>query len=312
MRTRDFNALNDLLFKYVFGKEERKALTLSFINAVLGLEGARAFVDLKFADRELDPELYDAKGAQLDLFCTMEDGTQVNIEVQVRDQHDIEQRSLFYWARLYQDPLLSGEDYQRLHRTVGINLLGYSALPQSDFHSVYGLYNIASGHRLTDDIEIHFIEMPKVPKKLPTDLRRMRMLEKWAAFLSNKLSDEEMEVLAMNEAVIGDAWAAMEDFLADRRRRIPYLQREKAERDRKYEMRYEKEHARAEGLAEGRAEGLAEGLAKGRTEGTLDAKKAIALNMLRAGTSAEQTARITELPLAEVQRLAGAHDRALS
>ena len=45
------------------GKEERKKLTLSFINAVLGLEGAHAFADLKFADRELDPELYDAKSA---------------------------------------------------------------------------------------------------------------------------------------------------------------------------------------------------------------------------------------------------------
>ena len=32
MRTRDFNALNDLLFKFVFGHEERKAVTLSFIN----------------------------------------------------------------------------------------------------------------------------------------------------------------------------------------------------------------------------------------------------------------------------------------
>ena len=42
MRTRDFNALNDLLFKFIFGRKENKAITLSFINAVLGLEGARA------------------------------------------------------------------------------------------------------------------------------------------------------------------------------------------------------------------------------------------------------------------------------
>ena len=84
----------------------------------------------------------------------MEDETQVNIEVQVRNQHNIEQRSLFYRARLYQDPLLSGEDYMTLHRTVGINLLGYSTLPQEDFHSVYGLYNPDSRHRLTDDIQI--------------------------------------------------------------------------------------------------------------------------------------------------------------
>ena len=54
MRTRRFNALNDILFKFVFGHRENKDITLSFINAVLGLEGERAFVDLQFADREKD------------------------------------------------------------------------------------------------------------------------------------------------------------------------------------------------------------------------------------------------------------------
>ena len=39
MRTRRFNALNDILFKFIFGHRENKDITLSFINAVLGLEG---------------------------------------------------------------------------------------------------------------------------------------------------------------------------------------------------------------------------------------------------------------------------------
>ena len=47
MRTRDFNALNDLLFKFLFGNKENKEITFSFINAVLGLEGESAFVDLR-------------------------------------------------------------------------------------------------------------------------------------------------------------------------------------------------------------------------------------------------------------------------
>ena len=36
MRTRDFNALNDLLFKFIFGHKEDKDITLSFINDVRG------------------------------------------------------------------------------------------------------------------------------------------------------------------------------------------------------------------------------------------------------------------------------------
>ena len=56
MRTRYFNALNDFLFKFIFGHKENKEIPLSLINAVFGLEGEQAFVDLRFADRAIDPE----------------------------------------------------------------------------------------------------------------------------------------------------------------------------------------------------------------------------------------------------------------
>jgi len=124
----------------------------------------------------------------------------------------------------------------------------------------------------------------------------------------------------MNEAVIGDAWTAMEDFLADRRRRIPYLQHEKAELDRRYEIRWEREAGIAEGLerglkqgveqglAQGLKQGLEQGVTKGRAEGILDATKKIALNLLRAGTSSQQTAQIAELLVEDVLTLARAHD----
>ena len=148
MRTRDFNALNDLLFKFVFGHEERKAVTLSFINATLQLEGADAFVELHFADRALEPEEEDGKSSMLDLLCVTNDGTQVNIEVQVQNQHNMAQRSLYYWAKLYQSSLRKNQDYSTLRKTVAINLLAYSFLPQKGFHNVYGLYDSAKTHRL--------------------------------------------------------------------------------------------------------------------------------------------------------------------
>ena len=106
MRTRDFNALNDLLFKFIFGHKENKEITLSFINAVLGLEGERAFVDLRFADRAIDPEEEHGKRSALDLLCMTNDETQINIEVQVQNRQNMGQRSLYYWAKLYQSTLV--------------------------------------------------------------------------------------------------------------------------------------------------------------------------------------------------------------
>ena len=50
---RDYNPTNDLVFKFVFGRPERKNVTLAFINDVLGREGDAAFIDLEYRKRPL-------------------------------------------------------------------------------------------------------------------------------------------------------------------------------------------------------------------------------------------------------------------
>ena len=292
MRTRDFNALNDLLFKFVFGHEERKAVTLSFINATLQLEGTNAFTDLHFADRALEAEEAEGKNSVLDLLCITNDGTQVNIEVQVQNQYNMAQRSLYYWAKLYQSSLRKSMDYSSLRRTVAINLLAYRFLPQEGFHNVYGLYDSAKSHRLTDDIELHFLELPKVRRQ---DLCSMRRLDKWMAFMNNKLSDTEMEELAMSEAAIGTAWDAIDEYLQDMSQRRKYEAKEKYERDYVTNMRGSREEGRKEGRKEGRIEGLRLGAQR------------TALNLLRMNLPMATVVTASELSEEDVRALAQEH-----
>lgn len=285
MRTRDFNALNDLLFKFIFGRKENKAITLSFINAVLGLEGARALIDLRFADREIDPEEETGKGSTLDLLCMTNDETQINIEVQVQNRHNMGQRSLYYWAKLYQSTLGRGENYNNLRRTVAINLLGYEYLPLSGFHHMYGLYDETGKHRLTEDIEIHFLELPKVTRQ---DIRSMRTLDKWMAFIGNKLSDEEMEAIAMSEAAIDTAWDRIEAFMHDAGQRRKYEQREKFEHDYVSDMEGSWKQGMQQGISKGRQIGIAH----------------MAMNMLRVGTPVATVAQMAELPESVICKMA--------
>ena len=305
MRTRDFNALNDLLFKFIFGHKENKEITLSFINAVLGLEGERAFVDLRFADREIDPEEENGKGSALDLLCMTNDETQINIEVQVQKRENMGQRSLYYWAKLYQSTLGRGENYENLRRTVAINLLGYEYLPLSGFHHTYGLYDETCAHRLTDDIEIHFLELPKVTRQ---DIRRMRTLDKWMAFIRNELSDEEMEAIAMSDAAINTAWDRIEAFMRDAGQRRKYELREKYEHDYVSDMEGSWKRGRLEGVKQGRSEGRREGRAEGRQLGIAQ----IAMNFLRAGTPVATVAQMAELPEAVIRKMAEEHGIQLS
>ena len=119
----------------------------------------------------------------------------------------------------------------------------------------------------------------------------MRTLDKWMAFIGNKLSNEEMEEIAMSEAAINMAWDRIETFMRDAGKR------------RKYEQREKYEHDYVSDMNGSRREGLAEGLAKGRHDGIAH----VAINMLRAGTPISTVAQMTELTENVVRQMAKEH-----
>ena len=253
MERRNYNPMNDYLFKFVFGREERKRITLSFLNAVLGREGVDALQDITFIDRDIEPQFAEDKLSRLDLYGVASDGSRINIEVQLVNLQHMEKRTLYYWARMYQS-IRRGDSYQKLDRAITINLLNFTMLPQQKPHTIYGLYDIQSGHRLTDDLEIHFIEIPKFQVKSIKELKR---LERWMAYFSNKLSEEEMEELAMSETAIREAMQAEHVFMQDEIERWQYEQREKAVRD------------YISGLDASWQEGMEEGLERGMEQATV-------------------------------------------
>lgn len=79
--------------------------------------------------------------------------------------------------------------------------------------------------RLNEDMELHFLEVPKFQKKPISEMTRM---EKWLAYFSNKLNQQEMEELAMNESAIQTAMNAAAVFMQNKEERLKYLNREMA------------------------------------------------------------------------------------
>ena len=264
MNRQNYNPLNDYLFKFIFGREERKRITLSFLNAVLDRKESKELTDITFIDREFDPQFEEDKLSQLDIYGIASDGSQINIEVQLMNLYNMQKRTLYYWARMYQT-LRKGEAYQQLSPSITINLLNFSLLPQKSPHNMYGLYDIVSGHRLTEDLEIHFLEIPKFKLK---SVKEMKRLEKWLAYFSNKLNERETEELAMSEVAIKEAIQAEHIFMQSDVERWQYEQREKAMRD------------YLSAMTSSRDEGLQEGRREGRREGILDmARSLLALNV---------------------------------
>lgn len=138
----------------------------------------------------------------MDILGYAKDGTKVNVEMQVANEYNMKQRSLYYWAQIYTD-LKKGEEYRELKRTVAINILNYNLLSSQEYHSMHGLYNIKNGNQLTADLEMHFIEIPKWPY---LNLKKMKRLDRWLAYFSGKISAEEMEAIGMEEPEIKRQW----------------------------------------------------------------------------------------------------------
>ena len=106
-------------------------------------------------------------------------------------------------------------------------------------------------HKLTDDLEIHFIELPKWHKG---DVEKMNRLEHWLAYLSPKTTNEERRRLAMKDPAIRKVMEAEKVFLADLNCITAYEQHEKYLRD----MAAMKEYDEEVGWERGHAAGLME------------------------------------------------------
>ena len=225
INNRKYNPMNDVLFKFIFANEDRKQVTIDFLNAVLNRQEQKTIKDIQFKNSEIVPLFEEDKLTRFDIFCVTEDGTQIDVEVQVVNKKNMERRTLFYWSQMYLMNLNKGEKYQDLKPAITINILRYNIFPEDSFHSMYSIYNMETHRRLNEDMELHFLEVPKFKKKPISEMNRM---ERWLAYFSNKLNQQEMEELAMNESAIQTAMNAAAVFMQNKEERLKYLNREMA------------------------------------------------------------------------------------
>ncbi len=288
MNTLTINRMNDFYFKYLLGSEQRKHLTIQFLNAVLYENEETQIEDVSFLDTDQNPKFVHEKLSQLDILARTNTGTQIDIEVQVLKHAYLSERFLYYWAGLYSSQLKEKEQYTRLNPTISIILLDFMYLPETAWHNVYHICNDISKQRLTDHFAMHFIEIKKFTY---SDIKKLTKLGTWAAYFSN-CGAKEMEVLTMNNTVMKDVEKAEQAFTSDETMRYQYMLREKAIRD------------YYSGLAEAKQKGITIGEKRGEERARKQEKMANILGMLREGIDVAVIAKITSCSVEEIQQIA--------
>ena len=88
---------SDYVFKRIFGQEENKSALIDFLEGILKIK----IENLQINNPEIPKDFYDSKYGVLDLKVTLDNKIIVNVEMQVQNQYNIEQRSTFYMASTY-------------------------------------------------------------------------------------------------------------------------------------------------------------------------------------------------------------------
>jgi len=211
----------DFIFKNIFGSENNKDILISFLNATLKSEDKIKSVFIKNGD--IEKEHLGDKFSRLDIKAITDKKEHINIEIQMKNEYNMIQRTLYYWSKLYEGQLKEGDNYSKLSRTICINILNFSYLNNDKFHSAFRLKDIETNDELTDIQEIHFIEVPK----LKDDSDEKDMLVAWTEFLKDPES-EKVRTLEMSIEEIRKARQELVKISSDDRQRELYNMRRKA------------------------------------------------------------------------------------
>lgn len=276
----------DFVFKRIFASEGNKEVLLAFLNHVLQDAGAPPLEEVVLLNPYTDKDDPEDKQSIFDIWARTVDGRLINIEMQLFNQYDMEKRTLYYWSKRYSSQLQTGGRYIELKKCITINILNYNVLPNAHTHSVFHLRENSSGVPLIDDIEIHFLELPKLKKAaVPGE----EGLVNWLLFL--KGDTDNWEVLKMNEPALQKAIETLE-----------YLS-QNPEARRRYEDRQKFLHDEASQRDGAQREGFAKGKSEGRKEGMEQAKLEIAKNLLRMGMDQQAVQAATGLTEEEIRSL---------
>ncbi|MDR0443831.1 MAG: Rpn family recombination-promoting nuclease/putative transposase [Treponema sp.] len=253
------NPLDDFLFYKVMGEKGDEVQLLGFLNAVLGRSGKDRIESVEIQEnKSFAAEILGGKSCTLDVYAALQDGTKVNIEVQLSNEGNMDRRSLYYWSKLYSRGINKGDNFCELPDVIAINIVDFNFLPTGSFHSCFHIREDSDASMiLTNALEIHVVDMVKWRKQRDKDIEN-NPLHRWLTWFDRNSSPELIEkVVAMDLAIM--AASERQAFLARSQELADEMRHEKAYRDDLHRM----SNARREGLAEGKLEIARNALAQG-------------------------------------------------
>jgi len=230
----------DTLFKLMFRKYQHllKRLVADFLD--IRFEDITEFI---VTNPEITPEELGKKFCRLDINMVV-NGQKVDLEVQVADEGNYPERSLFYWAKEFSTGISEGQDYKLLPRTIVISILGFNQFPDPDkFYHEFQCLEVTTHQPLTDKMVLQFYELNKLP---PLDDSVGNGKNLWLQLFNAETEEELAEIEKLGVSVMNEALQAYRHVSASDEFIVMERMRSKARHDEAQALGHARQQEREE------------------------------------------------------------------
>ncbi|GHV53129.1 hypothetical protein FACS1894216_10520 [Synergistales bacterium] len=281
---------NDLLFKRIFGAEDNIDVLTEFLKSVLRLPAAE-YSEVILCNPNTQYDRADDKIGILDIKVRTTTGKIIDVEIQLEAVPQLRERIMFYGSKMFTEQIDKGDKYETIKQVIPILIVDDKLFPAKDdnYHHRFTLYDIDAQLELTDILEVHTLELPKLPKATDGS-----SLWNWLKLLESE-QEADFDMLAQTSPQMDKAVTIVRRLSADEQFRFDYEQSEKRRRDLMAFMDEATRKGEAKGIAKGTAKGIVKGIVKGKAE--------TAANLLRMGVDKNIIAQATGLSAEEIEKL---------
>ena len=240
-----FNLKNDIIFTAFFARKGNEEFLIDFLQSILKIEIKK----IKIREEvNLEKLSVGEKGGRLDIQAELNEGTIVNIEMQMKNLHNIENRTTLYGAKVLAREEARGKNYNDIKNVIMINILNYELTKFEEYVSETVV--VLDKHReyeIIKGMKWYFIELPKFRKAHPNMDEK---LNQWLAFIDDN-DRGKIKMAEKKNKTLEKARKEMTYLTGDEEiRRLAEL-REKWEMDWNSSMDYSKKEGKKEGVKEG-------------------------------------------------------------
>lgn len=172
----------DIVFKAFFSKNER--FLKSFLSAILG---KNIVIKKVMHDVRLEQLAKEMKYGILDLEVELEGGEIINVEMQLKNNRNIEKRTTFYASKKIVEQLEPRQNFEELKKVIVIAILDYKLTDLPEY--VTETVRVTREHKdyeLNNVVKYYYIELPKFRKENP-DMNIN--VNQWLSFIDMERSD---------------------------------------------------------------------------------------------------------------------------